>query len=69
MDKLVEGIEELAKIMVMSGCLGLIGMMRGSIKAMKKSATKSWQRNLTDLILYFLAFLAFAGGIIIFNLR
>lgn len=68
MDEIIVGVEELAKLMVMSGCLGLLGMMRGSLKAMKKSATKSWQRNFTDLILYFLAFLAFAGGIIIFNL-
>ena len=69
MENLVEGIKQLASLMVISGCLGLLGMMRGSLKAMKKSAAKSWQRNLTDLILYFLGFLAFASAIVIFNIQ
>ncbi len=40
MENLVEGLERLASLMVVSACLGLLGMMRGSIKDMHKLANK-----------------------------
>lgn len=69
MTDLAEGLRYLASLLVISGFLGLFGMMRGGIKGMKKSATKSWQKNLTEVISAFFGILAFAAAILLFNIR
>ena len=69
MDNIVNGLKYLAALLVISAFMGLFGMLRGGLKAMKKSATKSWQRNLTDVIAAFFGILAFAAAIVLFNIR
>lgn len=69
MEKYAEGIKMLASLMVISLTINLLGRMGTSIKGMRKSATKSWQRNLTDLIGYVLMFAGLAAAIVVFNIR
>ncbi len=69
MEGFLSGAISLGSLMVISLLMNVMGRMGSKVGALRKTATKSWQKNLTDLIGLFLMFLGLAAGIIVFNIQ